>query len=337
MLSLSLFHEEEEKEEEEEEEDVMMMKSINNFYFMPTSLEEGIKKKARKPIVGVGPTQRFYTPKKHTQKFSLSLPPQTKDREQKAFGDAHLSERNEYDEERMIPHSSPSLLSFSSSAFISAPPPPRGGRNVSSSSNNNRNATTKRRSTGKKWSFTAEAGRRGKVKEGLSSAQADKVKIPIVGVEVPKPKLPAKVDAMVSGNERTIGIVLASLAIVKMRFGGRNYKRGSMGRLEERGMLDENREVDEEKFFKGMMKTVRTVDMPELTEQQIMAARERRRASRAGDANLAKELETVEIPANHPFASNEKLDAAQEAERKKKIIEANAPRRRTRPAPPKQK
>ena len=79
------------------------------------------------------------------------------------------------------------------------------------------------------------------MKEGLSSAQADKVKIPIVGVEVPKPKLPAKVDAMVSGNERTIGIVLASLAIVKMRFGGRNYKRGSMGRLEERGMLDENR------------------------------------------------------------------------------------------------
>ena len=248
-----------------------------------------------------------------------------------------------------------------SGSFIVSFPPPRGGRNVSSSSNssnnnnnNNNNTLLRRRTTTKSNKkqrhqnqgrsskfFVTEAGRRGKAKEDLSSSLkvGEKIKIPIVGVEVPKPKLPAKVEAMVSGNERTIGIVLASLAIVKVRFGGRNKKnrRGSMGRLEERGMLDENREVDEEKFFKGMMKTVRTVDMPERTEQQIMAARERRRASRAGDANLAKELETVEIPANHPFASNEKLDAAQEAERKKKIIDANSPRRRTRPAAPKQK
>lgn len=257
---------------------------------------------------------------------------------------------------RMI--SSSHLLSGS---FIVSSTPPRGGRNVSSSNsssnnnninnNNNNNNTLFRRRTTKSNKkqrhqnqgrsskfFVTEAGRRGKAKEDLSSSLkvGEKIKIPIVGVEVPKPKLPAKVEAMVSGNERTIGIVLASLAIVKVRFGGRN-RRGSMGRLEERGMLDENREVDEEKFFKGMMKTVRTVDMPELTEQQIMAARERRRASRAGDANLAKELETVEIPANHPFASNEKLDATQEAERKKKIIDANSPRRRTRPAAPKQK
>ena len=249
---------------------------------------------------------------------------------------------------------SSSHLSFSSSLISSLP---RGGRNASSSgsgnngNNSNRNTninrrddatfftrTRRRTKKNQQSSLVTQAGRRGKAKEDLSSSQgAEKIKIPIVGVEVPKPKLPAKVEAMVSGNERTIGIVLASLAIVKMRFGGRNNRRGSMGRLEERGMLDENREVDEEKFFKGMMKTVRTVEMPELTEQQIMAARERRRASRAGDANLAKELETVEIPANHPFASNEKLDAAQEAERKKKIIDANSPRRRTRPAPPKQK
>jgi hypothetical protein len=253
---------------------------------------------------------------------------------------------------------------LSGSFIIVSSTPPRGGRNVSSSNsissnnnnnnniNNNNNNTLLRRRISTKSNkkqrhqnqgrsskfFVTEAGRRGKAKEDLSSSLkvGEKIKIPIVGVEVPKPKLPAKVEAMVSGNERTIGIVLASLAIVKVRFGGRN-RRGSMGRLEERGMLDENREVDEEKFFKGMMKTVRTVDMPELTEQQIMAARERRRASRAGDANLAKELETVEIPVNHPFASNEKLDATQEAERKKKIIDANSPRRRTRPAAPKQK
>ena len=199
---------------------------------------------------------------------------------------------------RMI--SSSHLLS--GSFIIVSSTPPRGGRNVSSSSNsissnnnnnnnninNNNNNTLLRRRISTKSNkkqrhqnqgrsskfFVTEAGRRGKAKEDLSSSLkvGEKIKIPIVGVEVPKPKLPAKVEAMVSGNERTIGIVLASLAIVKVRFGGRN-RRGSMGRLEERGMLDENREVDEEKFFKGMMKTVRTVDMPELTEQQIMAAR----------------------------------------------------------------
>jgi hypothetical protein len=169
-----------------------------------------------------------------------------------------------------------------SGSFIVSSTPPRGGRNVSSSNsisnnnsinnNNNNNNTLFRRRTTKSNKkqrhqnqgrsskfFVTEAGRRGKAKEDLSSSLkvGEKIKIPIVGVEVPKPKLPAKVEAMVSGNERTIGIVLASLAIVKVRFGGRN-RRGSMGRLEERGMLDENREVDEEKFFKGMMKTVRT-------------------------------------------------------------------------------
>lgn len=53
--------------------------------------------------------------------------------------------------------------------------------------------------------------------------------------------------------------------------------------LEERGTLDENRYVDEEKFYKGMMKQVRTVEMPELSDAQIQAARERRRQSRFAD------------------------------------------------------
>ena len=158
---------------------------------------------------------------------------------------------------RMI--SSSHLLS--GSFIIVSSTPPRGGRNVSSSNsissnnnnnnnninNNNNNNTLLRRRISTKSNkkqrhqnqgrsskfFVTEAGRRGKAKEDLSSSLkvGEKIKIPIVGVEVPKPKLPAKVEAMVSGNERTIGIVLASLAIVKVRFGGRN-RRGSMGRLE---------------------------------------------------------------------------------------------------------
>ena len=187
----------------------------------------------------------------------------------------------------MMPRSSPSLLS-SPLVHFRAAAASGGEGNVSSSSNNNRNATTERlRSTEEKWSFTAEAGRRGKVKGGVVFSASGRVKIPIVGVEVPKPKLPAKVDAMVSGNGRTVRDCSASTAIVKMRFGGRNNRKfdGTIGR---EGCWTKI-EKWTRRTHKGMMKTVRTVQIcPELTEQPIMAARERRRASRAGDANLAK-------------------------------------------------
>lgn len=67
-----------------------------------------------------------------------------------------------------------------------------------------------------------------------------------------------------------------------------------MSALEERGTLDENRNVDEEKFYKGMMKKVRTVEMPELSDAQIQAARERRRQSHfADDGNAKESLENV--------------------------------------------
>jgi hypothetical protein len=183
----------------------------------------------------------------------------------------------------------------------------------------------------KRTNASKEENNNNKTKNSTKQQTNEKktIKVPIVGVDISKPAMPKKVQAIVSGNERTIAFIVASLTIVKIRLSRKNKgRRGSVDRLEQRGMLDENREVDEEKFFKGMMKSVRTVDMPELTEKQIMAARERRRASRAGDANLADELASIEIPANHPFASNEKLDATQEAERKKKIIDANAPKRK---------
>lgn len=93
-------------------------------------------------------------------------------------------------------------------------------------------------------------------------------------------------------------------------------------------MLDENREVDEEKFYKGMMKSVRTMEMPELTEEQILAARERRRQSAAGDDNFKKSLDSVDIPANHPWATKEQVSAEDEAAAEQRVLEANRPRRR---------
>ena len=130
------------------------------------------------------------------------------------------------------------------------------------------------------------------------------------------------------------GGALALLILKKLLFGRRSGSKGSLGDLEERGMLDENREVDEEKFFKGMMKSVRTVEMPELTEEQILAARERRRASAAGNDNFEKSLSEAEIPANHPWATKEKLTPEEERAAEQRVLEANRPRKRRGVPPP---
>ena len=108
---------------------------------------------------------------------------------------------------------------------------------------------------------------------------------------------------------------------------------GEEARLEpeERGALDENRDVDEAKFYKGMMKSVRTVRMPELTDAQIKAARERRRQSRInedGDDDAASVLRATELPSNHPFATSEAVDGNLSAKQAAKIRELNKPRRR---------
>ena len=121
----------------------------------------------------------------------------------------------------------------------------------------------------------------------------------------------------------------ASCAVLRSR------NRGSLGALEERGALDENRDVDETKFYKGMMKSVRTVRMPELTETQIKAARERRRQSRIsedGGDDAASVLRATELPSNHPFATSEAVDGDLSAKQAAKIREMNKPRARGRGA-----
>ena len=97
---------------------------------------------------------------------------------------------------------------------------------------------------------------------------------------------------------------------------------------------DRNRDVDEEKFFRGMMKSVRTVEMPSLTEAQISAARERRRRARVEEDGGS--LRDVSLPKNHPWATSDG-DGDSAEERKKKadaVREANRPRTRQRGTPP---
>ena len=170
------------------------------------------------------------------------------------------------------------------------------------------------------------AGKKGA--KGLKPPMEGRTTVTIgsVSVEVPT-TLPTSLDE-VPRPALYAGGALTLLLLKKILFGRKRGGRGSLGDLEERGMLDENREVDEEKFYKGMMKSVRTMDMPELTEEQILAARERRRQSAAGDDNFKKSLDSVDIPANHPWATKEQVSAEDEAAAEQRVLEANRPRRR---------
>ena len=138
--------------------------------------------------------------------------------------------------------------------------------------------------------------------------------------ESPLSNLPVPLP-VAGGGVLVIGVVLAKI------LGGR--RGGSVASLEERGALDENRYVDDDKFFSGMMKTVRTVEMPALTEAQIRAARERRRQSRDIDASPST-LENVELPANHPFATTAKVSEAERKKLAERVREMNKPRSRGR-------
>jgi hypothetical protein len=94
------------------------------------------------------------------------------------------------------------------------------------------------------------------------------------------------------------------------------------------------REVDEKKVLQRYDENpCARSRMPELTEEQILAARERRRQSAGGNENFEKSLAEAEIPANHPWATKEKLTPKQEREAEQRVLEANRPRRRRR-APP---
>ncbi len=166
-----------------------------------------------------------------------------------------------------------------------------------------------------------------KASSSSSSATGTAVGAPATIFGLPPPT-PAQTAGMFVG-----AFVLAkALFRTRSALGGR--RRGSVAALEERGALDENRDVDEEKFFRGMMKSVRTVEMPSLTEAQISAARERRRRARVEEDGGS--LRDVSLPKNHPWATSDG-DGDSAEERKKKadaVREANRPRTRQRGTPP---
>lgn len=187
---------------------------------------------------------------------------------------------------------------------------------------NEKKNTKKNANDGKKSSKNLKPPMDGKTTLKIGTLSLDvPVTIPQSVIDAPRPAVYAT---------SALGLLLAK----KILFGGRRRSKGSLGELEERGMLDENRDVDEEKFYKGMMKQVRTVQMPELTDEQIQAARERRRQSSGGDDDFSKSIAAAEIPANHPWAMKETLSREEQEEQERRVLEANRPRQKRRGPPP---
>ncbi|KAK3277588.1 hypothetical protein CYMTET_14414 [Cymbomonas tetramitiformis] len=111
-------------------------------------------------------------------------------------------------------------------------------------------------------------------------------------------------------------------------------RRGSVDTLADRGVgLEKDRNVDADRFYQGMMKNVRTTEMPELTPDEIEAARARRRQEQVTRGEESVEsLAEMELPTNHPWAVSEKETEEEKAKREAQV-NAQANRRRMRMEP----
>ncbi|KAK9903560.1 hypothetical protein WJX75_008961 [Coccomyxa subellipsoidea] len=104
-------------------------------------------------------------------------------------------------------------------------------------------------------------------------------------------------------------MVLIAISLT-LRLFKRLTRPGSLDSLEGRGLINEERNVsNSDPFYDNVMKNVRTVQIEELSKEQIEAARLRRRRDR--DVG-SLDLENVELPENHPFAVKKQVSKDEE-------------------------
>mmetsp|Transcript_38559 Transcript_38559/g.64879 ORF Transcript_38559/g.64879 Transcript_38559/m.64879 type:complete len:239 (-) Transcript_38559:409-1125(-) len=138
---------------------------------------------------------------------------------------------------------------------------------------------------------------------------------------------PPSAETLLKENKFAIGAVALIAAWAFFRF----KPKGSVDALARRGVgLGKERGVDADTFYKGMMKNVRTAAFPELTDEQISAARARRRQEsfRKEDGSPDSLYDQVEIPENHPWATAKQVSKEDEEERQANIAAQNRRRRR---------
>ena len=102
----------------------------------------------------------------------------------------------------------------------------------------------------------------------------------------------------------------------------------SLDRLASRGVGLAEERGEQDQYYKGIMSTVRTVSVPELSDEAIQAARDRRKASAPkDDITSASDLEGMALPSNHPFFTKKAVTPEEEEAKRKAVMKMNAPRR----------
>ncbi|KAL0029419.1 hypothetical protein WJX77_006094 [Trebouxia sp. C0004] len=111
------------------------------------------------------------------------------------------------------------------------------------------------------------------------------------------------------------GILLVVFALFKIF--KKIQGRGSVTGLVSRGLVQEEKGTNKgDPYYKDIMKHVNTVDMEQLSDDQIAAARARRMKER----DIARfDIEKMDLPENHPFAVAKKVSKDEEELAKKRL------------------
>lgn len=111
------------------------------------------------------------------------------------------------------------------------------------------------------------------------------------------------------------GILLAVFALFKIF--KKIQGRGSVTGLVSRGLVQEEKGTNKgDPYYKDIMKHVNTVDMEQLSDDQIAAARARRMKER----DTARfDIEKMDLPENHPFAMAKRVSKDEEELAKKRL------------------
>ena len=124
-----------------------------------------------------------------------------------------------------------------------------------------------------------------------------------VQTSVSEPSLPAGAGTGFGPKAKVAAFAILAaglLSIVRAR-----RKRGSVNKLVSRGMVSDERDLEDDQDFANMMRKMNTTTYAPLSEEQIAEARRRRAGSyRDGASGESKkdDLDDFDLPEDHPWA-----------------------------------
>ena len=167
-----------------------------------------------------------------------------------------------------------------------------------------------------------------------SAPTPDKSRKPLLGVLPPPPEgYVAQVRAAAAGLPMwsypfvALGTVMVTARVLRLLRRIMRASHGSLGMVRDRGFSYEDSSEFNEEYFAKVMKGVNKVPVSKISDEAIMAARERRRVE-LGEEKMT--LENFEIPKEHPWAISAETSPEEAEAIKARMQEHNQPRRRGR-------